>query len=334
MTSTHDRQKAPRRGFTLVELLTVLAIIAILLSFLMPGVTRIKEAARRAKCASNLHQIHSAMLMFAAKNGQRYPMAGVAYGDWWGSAWWLNYMNARDYFQLVDNYGGHPKVFQCPSTVTSANSSTPVVFTVGGSTVGEAAARSQAAANYPDNGTWVESSVTVAQFSYTYFGVSEITPVPGGGGQRAPYSVYLSDEKYDPPGNKYNTWQYSATSGYGCLSATNMGGQGEFTFFDADDLSNPPLMADYTLAWGAAGVAETDPSNGQTWNHGSSWSDAFINTLRRDGSVTGHFRRSENFPVTCTFPKPSSGSTFAGGTKSAGAFLYWSYGGWSAWWYR
>ncbi|MFP4027378.1 MAG: prepilin-type N-terminal cleavage/methylation domain-containing protein [Candidatus Brocadiia bacterium] len=52
------------RGFTLIELLVVIAIIAILAAMLMPALERAREAARRAACISNLHQIHLAFQFY------------------------------------------------------------------------------------------------------------------------------------------------------------------------------------------------------------------------------------------------------------------------------
>jgi len=57
-----------QRAFTLVELLTVIAIIAILASILIPTIGKVRENARTSQCLSNVRQLALANLLYAGEN--------------------------------------------------------------------------------------------------------------------------------------------------------------------------------------------------------------------------------------------------------------------------
>jgi prepilin-type N-terminal cleavage/methylation domain-containing protein/prepilin-type processing-associated H-X9-DG protein len=82
-----------RRAFTLVELLVVVAIVAIQLAILLPAIAAARESARRAHCASNLRQVAAGTMILANNNRGRYRLSHHALREVHADA--VSYADAR-----------------------------------------------------------------------------------------------------------------------------------------------------------------------------------------------------------------------------------------------
>ncbi|MDB5329960.1 MAG: epsG 2 [Phycisphaerales bacterium] len=107
-----------QRAFTLVELLVVIGIIGVLLTILIPVVSRARESSKQTQCMSNLRQLGNAVLSYAISNEDHYPFAawyvGTQYNDWIA---WEQPTRSLDQSAL-SKYMGSPvraEVFICPS---------------------------------------------------------------------------------------------------------------------------------------------------------------------------------------------------------------------------
>lgn len=110
-----------RKAFTLVELLVVIGIIALLLSILMPALSKAREMAKEVKCRSNLKQLILAFRMFASEHNDRLPADRLDIGranpdenDWlMGDAQSLANAPTNG---TIYRYVKTPNIYRCPAT--------------------------------------------------------------------------------------------------------------------------------------------------------------------------------------------------------------------------
>ncbi|MCX6970222.1 MAG: prepilin-type N-terminal cleavage/methylation domain-containing protein [Verrucomicrobia bacterium] len=97
-------------AFTLMEVLIVVAIVAILAAILVPVAGKMSEAGRATKCMSNLRQLHSVLMLYANDNNQMLPSPDVNASP--------DSQSATHWFRRLDPYipqQDRMKILTCPS---------------------------------------------------------------------------------------------------------------------------------------------------------------------------------------------------------------------------
>ena len=106
-----------QKGFTLVELLVVIGIIAVLISILLPSLTRAREAAQRTACLSNLRTVGQMFLLYAQSNKDQIPLGTIK--QRYQEAYWVRLSNRFPTWGPLYKAGlmKSPEAFYCPSAV-------------------------------------------------------------------------------------------------------------------------------------------------------------------------------------------------------------------------
>lgn len=130
----HAARTRPRQqGFTLIELLVCVAIIATLLSILLPGLARARAQAWQTVCTSNIRQLAIANGQYAIENAGRY-CPGAADMRTTNTHRWHGVRESGGAFDprrgpLIDYLSGETRIRACPSADFAA---TPHAFELGG----------------------------------------------------------------------------------------------------------------------------------------------------------------------------------------------------------
>ncbi|RRJ98215.1 prepilin-type N-terminal cleavage/methylation domain-containing protein [Opitutaceae bacterium TAV4] len=102
-------------AFTLIELLTVIAIIGILAAIIIPTVGKVRETAKAASCLSNIRQLGLSLILYAEQNRGQLPgpiikIEGLTKDQYWDYAALSMFTQAKS-----DGTIDYNKIIHCPS---------------------------------------------------------------------------------------------------------------------------------------------------------------------------------------------------------------------------
>jgi prepilin-type N-terminal cleavage/methylation domain-containing protein/prepilin-type processing-associated H-X9-DG protein len=191
-----------RRGFTLVELLVVVGIIAVLVSILLPSLSRARESAKQVQCLSNLRQLGNAFIMYTNENKGSFPRPGVGGTAWVFEDWiyWEDLPIRRLQDSAIGKYLSKPvtaNVFRCPSDDMNAHQNKYV---------------------YSYSANYMVCRLPEKYFGNPYGAGEQTTPLKASQVIDAANKILLIDESTDTSDDGCWAWQQTLGSGKNVIS--------------------------------------------------------------------------------------------------------------------
>ncbi|HOD80816.1 MAG TPA: prepilin-type N-terminal cleavage/methylation domain-containing protein [Phycisphaerae bacterium] len=158
------------RGFTLVELLVVISIIALLLSLLVPTLSRSRELTKQAACLSNLSQLNRAWMSYAI------AYRGYVMRAFTGTGYWALSGNTRETITggILYRFTNSVEVYRCPADTSDHY-------------------RTYSASDYIGGNNWVPAP-------WNYVSVLELGKI------QYPHETMILLEENDPRGYNGGSW--------------------------------------------------------------------------------------------------------------------------------
>jgi prepilin-type N-terminal cleavage/methylation domain-containing protein/prepilin-type processing-associated H-X9-DG protein len=114
MTAQSDKTSQRERGFTLIEVLVVIAVVAVLISLLLPGLAKDKAEAEKITCNGHMKVVGLAFRIFWTDNTNSFPFQ-ISTNVGGTKEWTTDASKAWRQFAAISNDLGVPIIVHCPS---------------------------------------------------------------------------------------------------------------------------------------------------------------------------------------------------------------------------